>query len=308
MYDWLKKSIKMYDIIHIHGIFSIIPFIGCLLAKKNSIPYILRPAGSLDRFDIRKKYIIKQTLARPFVYYMLKYTSALHCTSPLEAANVDTFGAKINPDVLPIPVEVSEQKGDREKFRKNHFLSSEDFVLLFMSRIDYKKGLNILIPAFAALQKRFRNMKLVIAGSGTREYETKTRSWIKQYELADNIRWCGFLSGSEKLDALVGCDIFVLPSMNENFGVAILEALGAGLPVVISDNVYLWKEVVELGGGWVAKKDIISLENTIAGIICNPSELNQKKHFTQIIAKRFAPGTLMPEYQRFYERILGFHK
>ncbi|AUD06419.1 glycosyltransferase [Spirosoma pollinicola] len=146
--------------------------------------------------------------------------------------------------------------------------------LLFLSRIHEKKGIDLLIDAYSQLVKRYSALeaevcaggstaagfekmslpKLVIAGPGLETpYGQKVQQQVAQQQaLASLVSFPGMLTDDAKWGAFYGCEAFVLPSHQENFGIAVVEALSCGRPVLISDQVNIWREIEMAGGGLVA--------------------------------------------------------
>jgi glycosyltransferase involved in cell wall biosynthesis len=141
----------------------------------------------------------------------------------------------------------------------------EESYFLFLGRIDPKKGVDLLIRAYAALYHQTNNIghslipKLVIAGPGFETpYGRKMQQLASQICLPNSIFWPGMLTGAAKWGALYNCEAFVLPSHQENFGIATVEALACGRPVLISDQINIWREIKEAGAALVQ-------ENSVAG-------------------------------------------
>ena len=143
----------------------------------------------------------------------------------------------------------------------------------------------------------------MIAGSDSNDYGKNVREWIQKYNLESKVIMPGFLSGQDRDDAFAGSDCFVLPSMNENFGIAVVEALSAGLPVLISDNVYIWKEIIRSGGGWVCNYSIESLIASLIDILKTQSDLKDKKENAKRSTEQFSPENLRILYKNFYNQI-----
>lgn len=134
--------------------------------------------------------------------------------------------------------------------------------LLFLSRIHPKKGVDLLIKAYLKLEKELGNIpQLIIAGPG----------WDNSYGLAmqqlatasSNIMFPGMLSGDAKWGAFYESEVFVLPSHQENFGIAVVESLACGKPVLISDKVNIWREIKEGSGGIVQPDTFLGTENLL---------------------------------------------
>lgn len=147
----------------------------------------------------------------------------------------------------------------REAFLKKCPQVAESSYVLFLSRIHEKKGIDLLIDAYDKIQKGLTNnkqksgTKLVVAGPGLdSQYGERIRKLVENSVIRDSVCFPGMLSGDAKWGAFYGCDAFVLPSHQENFGIAVAEALACGRPVLISNQVNIWKEIKEAGGGLVA--------------------------------------------------------
>lgn len=123
--------------------------------------------------------------------------------------------------------------------------------ILFLGRIHEKKGCDLLLKAFAAVRDIDTNAHLVIAGPDDGEYSANMRTLAKELGIDDRVTWTGMLTGDLKWGAFRTSDVFALPSHQENFGIAVAEALGSRLPVLISDKVNIWREVKQDGAGIV---------------------------------------------------------
>jgi glycosyltransferase involved in cell wall biosynthesis len=143
------------------------------------------------------------------------------------------------------------------RFRARHPQLGNKAVVLFLSRIHPKKGLDLLIPAFA--EGAAKDAMLVLAGPDADGYVAAMQDLVKQHGLTDRVIWTGMLRGRERIEALRDADLFVLPSYQENFGIAIIEALAAGSPVLISDRVNIWSEIKNARLGGVVPPEVDAL-------------------------------------------------
>jgi glycosyltransferase involved in cell wall biosynthesis len=123
--------------------------------------------------------------------------------------------------------------------------------VLFLSRIHPKKGLDVLIPALGDLARKRDDFALVLAGSGEVQYEREIARLLVQHDIVGRTAWAGFVHGTDKSALFARSNIFVLPSYQENFGLAVAEAMAAGIPVVISDRVNIHQEVARYRAGLV---------------------------------------------------------
>jgi glycosyltransferase involved in cell wall biosynthesis len=181
-------------------------------------------------------------------------------------------------------------------------------MVLFLSRLDPKKGLDILIPALAKLAQRRDDFTLVLAGSGDEAYTSQVQHLVTAYGLHNRTIFPGFVQGEEKWQLLREADVFVLPSYQENFGIAVVEALTAGLPVIISHRVNICREIVEAGAGLVTDLVPETLASTIDQLLSHPSlrqEMGQKGR--QLASARFSWDASVSEMQRVYAIIRENH-
>jgi len=277
---WLNKNAKNYDLAHIHALFSPVSSCAATIARWQKLPYILRPLGTLDPADLRKKKWLKKFYITLLERPNIAGASAIHFTSLLEASISEKFGVKTQDFVIPLGVELPKLENRQSEFY------SQSPVILFMSRIDPKKGLNLLIPALQNLLNRGVDFHLVLAGSNPQdpEYEAKIRSQILT-ALPDRVTITGFVTGDRKISLLQNADLFVLPSYYENFGIAVAEAMAAGTPVCISRGVYIWEDVLNAEAGWVFDLTVESLTDTLIAALKDKSERERRglnaKEFTK---------------------------
>lgn len=290
--QWLNSHAKNYDLAHIHALFSPVCSVAATISRMQKLPYILRPLGTLDPADLRKKKLLKKIYAVLLEKANIAGADAIHFTSLEEAKVSERFGVKTKD--LVIPLGVSLPKLEKEE---TEFTNLPSPVILFMSRVDPKKGLDLLIPALQNLANSGINFHFVLAGSNPQdpEYEEKIRSQIST-TLPGKVTITGFVTGDRKLSLLQKADLFVLPSYYENFGIAVAEAMAAGTPVCITRGVYIWKDILTAEAGWVCDQTVESLTKTLllalqdaAEIKCrglNAKQLTIKNYSWQAIAQQ----------------------
>jgi len=160
--------------------------------------------------------------------------------------------------IVVIPNGVSElylsAKASGDEFRARHGLDVLTPVVLFLSRLHPKKGLDVLAASFAKVAARLPNARLVIAGRPAPGYLADVKKTICAQGIDKRALLVGDLCGEEKISAYRAADVFVLPSRSENFGIAVVEAMACGTPVVVSRETP-WSEVERYGAGRWAKLD-----------------------------------------------------
>ena len=136
-------------------------------------------------------------------------------------------------------------------------------VALFLGRVHSKKGLDLLIPAFDRVRQRGIDAHLLIVGPGEPAYIESIRMDVKNRGLDGRVTLTGILYGRDKWAAMAASDLFVLPSYQENFALAAVDAIRSGLPVLLSRRVNLWKDVVDAGAGRDCETNVDSVADAL---------------------------------------------
>lgn len=312
----LKREIQNFDVVHIHSLYLFHNLVGGYYCRKYGVPYIIRPHGTLDPFLYKRHRFRKKIMEMLFENRNLKNADAIHFTTKeeMELAKPYIFGAPgiVIPNGLH-PSEYSELP-PKGSFRKKHPETAGKKLVLFFSRINFKKGLDILTPAFIKLAKKQNDFHLVLVGPDDSNLLPEIVRQLQQAGLStegpqSRITITGMLLGNDKLAALNDADVFVLPSYSENFGIAVIEAMICGLPVIISDKVNIWREVVEDGAGIAGPCNINWFADTIESLLKQP----EKQHEMGVagiasVKKRYDWKQIAIQLENEYLRIINSHK
>lgn len=305
--SWLARHAQEFDLAHIHALFSPVSSAAATLARYQHLPYILRPLGTLDPADLQKKKQLKQIYAALLERPNIAGAAALHFTSVQEAKISERFGVSTRDLVIPLGVQRQAQTPPLGQARMQLGISADLPLVLFMSRIDPKKGLNLLIPALEKLLAEEMDFHFVLAGTNPQEpdYEEKIRGQIQASPLRSHTTITGFVTGELKTALLQDADIFVLPSYYENFGIAVAEAMSYGTPVVISDQVHIWQEVRDSNAGWVGATDVEEIALLLRSALLNPSERQQRGlHAQEYAWKNYSWSAIAEQTIQAYKQIL----
>lgn len=240
---WLMSEAGNYDVVHVHAVFSFATLAGGWTSMLRHVPFVVRPLGTLSAWGMENrrrwlKWASFRLLDRP----VLNAAAAIHCTSVQEAGEVKALGLHSPVEMLPLGFDLSglDTLPARSAMEAEWPVTSGKQVLLFLSRLDEKKGVECLIDAFAKVRRTKPDVLLVLAGSGTPEYVKALKE--RAASLGDAVLWTAHVEGEAKRALLGGADVFVLPSRAENFGIALLEAMAAGLACVTTPGVALVHE------------------------------------------------------------------
>ncbi|MBW4419409.1 MAG: hormogonium polysaccharide biosynthesis glycosyltransferase HpsP [Myxacorys californica WJT36-NPBG1] len=281
---WLSRHHQEYNLAHIHALFSPISSAAATVARSQHLPYILRPLGTLDPADLQKKRHLKQLYAAVLERSNLAGAAAIHFTSDQEAKVSERFGVMTRDLVMPLGVQLPQ--GTSTDIRAKFGIPAQRPILLFMSRIDPKKGLDLLIPALETLVAEGQDFQFVLAGGNPQDpdYEKEIRDRIYHSSLNARTTITGFITGGEKTNLLSAADLFVLPSYYENFGIAVAEAMSVGTPVVISDQVHIWHGIQQAEAGWISACEVSALTDALRLALRDRQELQRRG----INAQRYA--------------------
>ena len=260
---WLRAHAREYDAIIVNGIWQYSSFAVWRALHGSGVPYFVFPHGMLDPYFKRAhpfKHIKKSLYWRLGEYRVLRDARAVlfTCEEEMILARQSFAPYRCREQVAgygtaPPPVErdtaVAEFHGAYPQLAKRR-------CLLFLSRLHPKKGCDLLIEAFAVLARKDPQWHLVMAGPVAPALAAQLAALADQHGLAERITWTGMLAGHCKWGALYAADAFVLPSHQENFGIAVAEAMACGTPVLISNRINIWREIAADGAGLVADDDL----------------------------------------------------
>jgi len=306
----IRENINNFDIVEIHGLYLFPSVVTAYYCRKYKIPYLILPHGSLDPF-LRKKGRLKKAIYHLLIEKRnLNNAAAIHYTAE-EEKNLAHSALKIRAPALVVPLGLNtneySQLPKRNSFRSKYPEVGDKLILLSLGRINFKKGFDLLTKAFGQVAQLRPDARLVIAGPEDTGYGDQVRRWLAEFGVLDKTIFTGMLSGREKLAALADADIFVLPSYTENFGIALVEAMACGLPVITTYKVNIWREIAQAGAGEIIHCDPDELKNAMIKLLDHPDLRKQygangrllveTKYRWDIIARQ-----LVQEYEKIIER------
>jgi glycosyltransferase involved in cell wall biosynthesis len=242
------RAVKTADVVHLHGLWTPSTWITGWTAALARTPFVVTPHGMLDPWALRRSRWKKAASATVFEGPIVSRAACIHvlCASELRAARA--FGCPGSIAVIPPGIDeglLSERCDPRQ---------DEPYVL-FLGRLHPKKGIGILIRAFAATRRRHPGWRLVIAGPDEIGHRAELEAVSRGMGVADAVSFPGAVHGREKLALLLGASLFALTSQSEGLPVAVLEAMACGVPVLISRQCNL-EGVSEAGAGFVGDTSV----------------------------------------------------
>jgi glycosyltransferase involved in cell wall biosynthesis len=255
----LRSMIPPADVVHIHGVWEEIQHRAARIAHGVNKPYLFTPHGMLDPWGLSQRSLKKRLYMALRLRRDLNEANAIHCTSETERELLPglNLAAPVIVEKLIIDLSEFDSPPPRGSFRQKFSALRDKPMMLFLGRIHPKKGFDLLIPALGRMQPA--DAMLVIAGPDEDGYLAKVMEMVRGAGLAPRVIFTGMLYGVDRVAALCDADLFVLPSYQENFGIAVIESLAAGTPVVISDQVNIHRQIQERQIGGVVKTEVSAL-------------------------------------------------
>ncbi len=276
MVSVLKSLASAADVIHIHSLYLFSTLVASRLAQARGIPYVLRPHGTLDPYIRRRHRLLKAIYHAIIEDRTLKNAAAIHFTSDEECRlAAPILPARTVSSVIPLGVNTLQYANlpERAAARASFGIPGDAFVPLFLGRLNHKKGLDILAPAFVQLARTLPNAWLALAGPDDDGLGEQFVQRCREAGVADRLIRPGLLDPARVRLAFAAADFLVLPSYSENFGVAVVEAMAAQLPVLITDNVNIWRAVQDAKAGIVTRAESPSIvEGMLALARLSPGE------------------------------------
>jgi len=271
------KSInrQAFDVVYIVSNWAF-PFLpACLAAKRADVPFVLSPRKSFSKIAWQGNKILKKKLYHTVLERnLINHAARIHYTTVIEENDSRWLGLKPASILLPNPVDLPEfttlpAKG---QFRQRMNIPEHKKILLFLGRVEPIKGLDILIKAFSKVTRVFPDVLLIVAGPEEDGYSRTLQDLAKSLNETNNIIFTGLLTGSQKLEALVDADLFLLTSYSENFGMAVTEAMACNLPVIVSEQVGVSEYIKQADAGIVVPIDVDQIANNVTRLLNNPTE------------------------------------
>ncbi|RYF78629.1 MAG: glycosyltransferase, partial [Cytophagaceae bacterium] len=306
LYQYLKAHIHEYDIIHCHGIWhfgSLAPF---LLDK--SVTKVVTLHGLLDKWAVRHSYWKKKLLSIVVQKRLLNRADLIHLYNADERDDLLRYLGHQHPNavIIPngIPMADFETLPAPGTFRNQHGISPTQPLILFMSRLNIKKGLDLLLPAFQRYAQRHTDGLLVLAGPDD-GYQATAEAFIREHNLSDRVKLVGMLTGDDKKAALADATAFILPSYSEGFSIAVLEAMASGVATIVSDRVGFGDVIRETGAACLTELTGDSVLESLEKVLNDAAYREQIRTTGQaVVRQRYDLPILADQLLNAYESAL----
>jgi glycosyltransferase involved in cell wall biosynthesis len=266
--DRLRETIARFDILHMHGVWEPANLQVAAACRRQSVPYVVSLRGMLDDWSMEQSRSRKRVFLAIGGRRYLERAGAVHCTADAELEQSRKWFPRGTGVVVPNLIDLepyADAPDPASALKAWPEIAESSFTVLFLSRIQIKKGLEHLIDAVAILRADGRaDVRVIVAGTGDDDYVTAMRDRAKTACVADQFTWAGHVGGDLKNSLYAACDLFALPTSQENFGFVFFESLASGTPVVTTDLVDTCHEIERSGGGVIIPQNAERFADAIA--------------------------------------------
>ncbi|MCH8260013.1 MAG: glycosyltransferase [Planctomycetes bacterium] len=304
-----QRIIQQADVLHLHVPWDPICIQLGRIARQAGVPYLVGIHGMLDDWSMKQKSLKKRLYLAIKGRRFLEQAAAVHCTAQAEREQSEKWYPKGRPVVLPLIFDLEEYidlpgpQLARQAFA-SVIPSTDEPVLLFLSRLHPKKRVDLLIEAAGELRRRGVSFKLLIAGTGDEPYEAQLRQLVKERALTEQIAFVGFVTGKEKVSLYQAAHLFVLPTHQENWGFVLLESLACGTPVITTKGVDIWPELESTGGAVIADASPDAIADAIVALLSDdPRRQSMGVKGRDWVLRNLTVERVLDRYEQLYREI-----
>ena len=266
------RHAREYDILYITATWTF-PFIAATrTAAKHNVPYVVAPRGSFMDWTMRAKWLKKRLYMQVIERRAMQHAAAIHCTSELEQAHIRQWRFQAPTRLIPngLDLEPYQRLPARGALRRQLGIAQDAPVTLYVGRLHHLKRIQRMVEAFSTVAQSIPDAHLVLIGPDEDGSGEVARSWAATHGLANRVHLPGIFTGAELLQAYTDADMLVLLSHSENFGMVVVEAMAAGLPVLLSQQVGIGSYVADAGAGLVVDAESPQTEAAWIELITSP--------------------------------------
>jgi glycosyltransferase involved in cell wall biosynthesis len=263
----LARRLRQFEVVHIHSLYRFHTLAAGALCRRHGLPYVLRPHGTLDPYHRAVRHRGKAVYDAVWERRNLRRAAAVHCTSRFEQRMVEQAEPRARTVVVPNGVDLAGLERGGDGFLARHPELAGRTLVTFLGRLTAKKGADLLLEAFALVAATVPGAHLVIAGPDEDGTRVALQHRIRALRLNSRVSLLGMLTGDLKIGLLRQTAAFVLPSVDENFGVAVVEAMAAGAPVVVTAGVGIAPEIQGASAGLVVPRTSDAVAAAVTGLL-----------------------------------------
>jgi glycosyltransferase involved in cell wall biosynthesis len=304
LYAALRREAGDYDVVHIHNLWTFPQFAAYRQASRHRVPFVVAPCGALDPLRRQRSRRAKALTNALWQQRMLAEARLIHFKTRAEAERASDLVPPEKGVIVPngIRWQSFQQLADGVAFRRQHLEGHTGAVVMTIGRISWEKRLDLLIGAFAQVAVESPEAILAIAGPDDEGLLEGLERLARELGIGPRVRFIGALLGDERLAALASADIWCLSSEFENFGLAAVEALAAGLPAVVTEGVQLASEIGAAGAALVAARTPEALATDMRRLLHDARLRRELSERGRAFARAFDWTSIAPKLASMYHR------
>jgi len=301
----LEEAIRASSGVHIHGIWETHCLVSARTARRCRQPYIISAHGMLEAWALRHKRMKKALYAALVETRSMQRAACLRALSSDEVHDYRRLGLTNPIAIVPSGVDVPGLAGP-DLFLESHPEVAGKRVSLFLGRLHKKKGLFLLLEAWARIAKNHDEVHLVIAGPDSEDTLASLERMTAELGLRSSVTFTGMLTGERKWSAFAAASLFILPSYSEGFSIAVLEALAMGVPVVVTVPCHI-PEVAARDCGWVIQPNVEELEIAVKEFLrlSRPAAQEMGLRGKELARQRFDWSVVGAQMAQVYDWVQG---
>jgi glycosyltransferase involved in cell wall biosynthesis len=288
-------------VLHIHNLWQYPQYAAYRAAQERRIPYVVSPHGSLDPYLRRHGRVRKRLASLLWQQNMLDNAVMLHVTTRAEEELIADIAPHVPRRVVPCGIHAHQftELPPREQFRDRYLAGYDGPLIMFLSRLTYKKGLDALVRAFAHARRELE-CRLAVVGPDDEGLQPSLARLAEELGVGREVVFAGPVYREGRLAALASCDVWALSSYTENFGIAVVEAMAAGCAVAVSSSVNLAPEIAAANAGVVAGLSPDQFGEALLEILANDRRRAELQARARPFAERYDWRAVAPEMVEMY--------
>tara|TARA_Y100001949_G_scaffold16770_1_gene12018 strand:- start:1535 stop:2752 length:1218 start_codon:yes stop_codon:yes gene_type:complete len=298
-----KKIIKKYDLVYIINWYYHLGMVFSKIAHEYKVPFIVGPMASLQAYARKMKKKQKWVADKMYTNEMLKNADGFHCVGNQEKESLLKLGVnsdKINIVNNGINLKNYQTKEKTQILEKNGIKLKDNPYLLNIGRIDPKKGIDLLLLVFSQLNKKYKNLMLVIVGTGPEDYVKEMTDLAVKLGIWDHVKFTGYVTEEEKTELLNSAKLFVVTSYSDVHTTTAIEAMAVGIPVVIT-KASDFPEIDLYEAGFTVESSQESIYNAIVKLLDNEEKIQVfSKNAKKLVNDKFLLENQIVNYEKMF--------
>jgi glycosyltransferase involved in cell wall biosynthesis len=301
-----ETAIRGAHVLHLHTPWELSNLPLASAANRMRIPYVVSIHGMLDEWSLRQKWLKKRLFLALIGRRFLAGSARVHCAAAAELTQVSRFLRPGSGVVLAYPIDLSDfadLPGTERSLREYPELAGDTPRILFLSRLHPKKRPDLVIEAVARLDGADQPCQLIMAGPGEPAYVAALRQLAHQRGLGRRVLFTGMVRSLVKVSLFQAADVFVLPTSQENFGIALVEAMAAGTPVITTRGTDIWQEL-RSAGALIVDQDPAHIASAIRSLIADlPAAKQLGQRGRKWVMSELNAERVSGAYERMYQDV-----